>query len=45
MESVFDAVLLLLHFDFGCGSDVDLGDAAGELGEALFELLAVVVGG
>ncbi|KKK95567.1 hypothetical protein LCGC14_2671480, partial [marine sediment metagenome] len=29
--------------DLGCGTDVDLRDAPCELGEALFELLAVVV--
>jgi hypothetical protein len=43
VEGVLDAGLLLLHLDLGGGADVDLGDAAGELGEALLELLAVVV--
>ena len=38
-------MLLLLHLDFGRGADVDDGHAAGELGEALLELLAVVVAG
>jgi len=38
-------VLLLLHLDLGGRADVDDGDAAGELGQALLELLAVVVGG
>ena len=45
VQGVFDAGLLFLHRDFGRGADVDLGDAAGELGEALLELLAVVVAG
>ena len=44
-KGVVDAVLLLLHLDLGRGADVDDGHAAGELGEALLELLAVVVGG
>jgi hypothetical protein len=42
-DGVFDAVLLLLEFDLGGGADLDDGDAAGELGEAFLELLAVVV--
>ena len=41
---VFDAVLLLLEFDLGGRTDLEDGDAAGQLGEALLELLAVVVG-
>jgi hypothetical protein len=45
VQRVLDAGLLLLHLDLGGGADVDLGDAAGELGEALLELLAVVVAG
>ena len=45
MQGVFDAGLLLLHFALGRGADVDLGHAAGELGQPLFELLAVVVAG
>ena len=45
MQGVFDAGLLFLHRHFGRGADVDLGDAAGELGQALLELLAVVVAG
>ena len=44
-ERVLDAVLLLLELDLGRGADLDDGDAAGQLGEALLELLAVVVGG
>ncbi len=44
-EGVLDAVLLLLELDFGGGADLDDGDAAGELAEALLQLLAVPVGG
>jgi putative effector of murein hydrolase LrgA (UPF0299 family) len=39
-----DAVLALLHLDLGRGADLDDGDAAGELGEALVQLLLVPVG-
>jgi hypothetical protein len=45
VQGVFDAGLLFLHFAFGRGADVDLGHAAGELREALFELLAIVIAG
>jgi hypothetical protein len=45
VQGVLDAGLLLLHLDLGGRADVDLGDAAGELGQALLELLAVVVAG
>src|SRR5262249_5250592 len=45
MESVLDAGLLLLHLGLGRSADMDHGHAAGELGEALLELLAVVVAG
>jgi hypothetical protein len=45
VQGVLDAGLLLLHLDLGRGTDVDDGDAARELGEALLELLAVVVAG
>ncbi len=45
VQGVFDAGFLLLHLGFGRGADIDDGDAAGELGEALLELLAVVVAG
>src|SRR5690606_14677603 len=45
VEGVFDALLLFLHLGFGRSADVDDGHAAGELGKALLELLAVVVGG
>ncbi len=43
VEGVLDEGLTLLHLGFGGGADVDLGDAAGELGESLLELLAVVL--
>ena len=44
VESVFDAGLLFLHLNFGGGTDVDDGDAAGQLGETLLELLTIIVG-
>src|SRR5690606_6418003 len=45
MQSIFHARLLLLHLDFGGGTHADDGDTAGELGDALLQLLAVVVAG
>ena len=42
-HSVFDAVLALLELDLGGGTRLDDGNAAGELGQTLLELLAVVV--
>ena len=42
-NGVLDAVLALLELDLGRGTGLDDGDAAGELGEALLQLLAVVV--
>src|SRR5579862_2617884 len=45
VQSVLDAELLLFHLDLGGRADVDLSDAAGELRQALLELLLVVVGG
>ena len=39
-ERILDAVLLLLELDLGGRADLDDGDAAGQLGEALLELLA-----
>ena len=45
VESVVDAILLLLHRGLGGSADLDERDTAGELGEALLELLAVVIGG
>ena len=43
VQRVFDAGLLFLHFDFGGGTDLDHRNAAGQLGHALLQLLAVVV--
>src|SRR5690606_17595322 len=43
-DGVLDAVLALLELDLGGRARLDDGDAARELGEALLELLAVVVG-
>ena len=45
VQRVLDAGLLLLHLDLGRRADLDDRDAADELGEALLELLAVVVAG
>ena len=42
-QRVLDAVLLLLELHLGGGADLDDGDAAGQLGQALLELLAVPV--
>ncbi len=42
-QRVLDAVLLLLELDLGGRADLDDGHAAGQLGEALLELLAVPV--
>ena len=44
-QGVLNAVLLLLQLDLGGGADLDHGDAAGQLGQALLQLLVVVVGG
>ena len=43
-DGVLDAVLLLLELDLGGRADLDDGDAAGELGQPLLQLLAVPVG-
>ena len=43
-HGVLDAVLALLELDLGGRAGLDDGDATGRLGEALLELLAVVVG-
>ena len=42
-ERVLDAVLLLLQLDLGGRADLDDGDAAGQLGQPLLQLLAVEV--
>src|SRR5712664_110285 len=44
MQSIFDAGLLFLHFDFGRSTDLDQGYTAGELGYALLQFLLVVIG-
>src|SRR3954466_9047037 len=43
-DGVLDAVLALLELDLGRGAGLDDGDATGQLGQALLQLLAVVVG-
>src|SRR3954453_815090 len=43
LESVLDAVLLLLHLGLGRSSDLDDGNAARQLRKALLKLLAVKV--
>ena len=43
-DGVLDAVLLLLELHLGGRADLDHGHAAGQLGQALLELLPVVVG-
>ena len=45
MHRIFNASLLFLHLGLGSCTDLDDGDAADQLGEALLELLAIVVGG
>src|SRR6185437_1765895 len=45
VERVVDAVLLLLDLDLGRAADLDDGHAAGQLGQTLLQLLAVVVRG
>ena len=43
VQRVFHAGLLLLHLHLGGGADLDDGHAAGQLGQALLQLLAVIV--
>src|SRR6185503_1099765 len=43
VQRVFDAGLLLFHFDLGGSANLDHGNTAGELGNTLLELLLVVV--
>src|SRR5690606_32842987 len=43
-DGVLDAVLALLELHLGGGTDLDDRDTAGELGQPLLQLLAVVVG-
>src|SRR5436190_10037522 len=42
-DGVLDAVLLLLELDLGRGADLEDRNTAGQLGQALLQLLAVVV--
>src|SRR4029453_691959 len=44
LQRVLDAVLLLLHLRLGRSADLDDGDTARELRQALLELLAVEIG-
>src|SRR5690606_15965767 len=39
VQGVFDTSLLLFHLDFGGGTDLDHGNTAGQLGQALLQLL------
>ena len=43
-HGVLDAVFALLELDLCCRTDLDDGDAASQLGEALLELFAIVIG-
>src|SRR6185437_3946199 len=43
-DGVLDAVLALLELDLGRRTDLDDRNTAGQLGQALLQLLAVVVG-
>src|SRR6185312_11936474 len=43
VQRIVDAVLALLDLDLGRTTDLDHGNAAGELGETLLELLTVVI--
>ena len=44
-HGIFDAVLALLELDLGGRAGLDDRNTAGQLGQALLQLLAVVVGG
>src|SRR5690606_33976671 len=44
VQSVFHTSLLFLHFHFGGSTDADNGNTAGQLGDALLQLLTVVIG-
>src|SRR5680860_1160074 len=43
VQRIVDTILPLPHFDLGGTADLDHGNAAGELGQPLLQLLAVVV--
>jgi hypothetical protein len=42
VHCVVNAILTFLHLDLGGAADADDRNAAGELGEALVQLLAIV---
>ena len=44
MQRVFNAGLLLFHFHFGTGTNLDNGNTASQLGNTLLQLFLVVVG-
>ena len=44
MQRVFDASLLLLHFDFSSRTDLDQGYAARQFGNTFLQLFLVVIG-
>ena len=44
-QGVFGAALALVQFRFGGGADLDDGHAAGQVGQTLLQLLAVIIGG
>ena len=44
MQRVFNAGLLLFHFHFGTGTNLDDGNTASQLGNTLLQLLLVVIG-
>ena len=43
VQRVVDAILLFLDLDLGRSADADHRDAAGEFGESLLQLLAIIV--
>ena len=45
VQRIFDAGLLLFHFDFGSSTDFDDRHTTGQLGNALLQLFLVVIGG
>jgi hypothetical protein len=45
MQGVFDASLLLFHFAFGSGTNVQLCHTTRKLGQTLFEFLAIIIAG
>ena len=45
MQRIFNTGFLLLHLNLGCRTDLDYGDPAGKLGDALLHLLFVVIRG